>query len=255
MQYNWPELRVQTLPDLEPDTSSPCGAVPQIQERRKLRRAKLRLRTRVRPGEFDDGAFEEVADTLNATRKGFCFHTGSDRYRAGMRVRVIFPFDPKANANDADSLGEVVRVDRKPDGYTVSVVFWKPGEVPVAAAPSESAAETRAGNTERRGHSRSQVVAATELIDLPTGLKARANTSDMSLGGCYVNTLNPFRLGATLGVKIEHSGVMLETEATVCTRFEGSGMGLAFRNITPEQLSILTDWLPTKNAPIAGYAS
>jgi hypothetical protein len=255
MQDSHSEARVENLPDLELDTASPCGPAPQSQERRKLRRAKLRLLTRVRPGEFDDGAFEEVAATLNASRKAFYFDTASDRYRVGMRLRVNFPHDPKASAMEVDGIGEVVRVDKKPKAYGVAVVFWKQGETPVAAARPHGTAEASHGAAERRRHPREAVVAAIELIDLPTGLKARANTSDVSLGGCYVNTLNPFRLGTTLGLKIEHGGRMLEAEATVCTRFEGSGMGLAFLNVTAEQLCILTQWLPVDKSVFAGYAT
>jgi hypothetical protein len=255
MQDSHSEARVENLPDLELDPASPCGPAPQSQERRKLRRAKLRLLTRMRPGEFDDGAFEEVAATLNASRKAFYFETVSDRYRAGMRLRVNFPHDPKVSAMEVDGIGEVVRVDKKPTAYGVAVVFWKQGDAPVDAARPEGTSEASRGAGERRRHPREALVAASELIDLPTGLKARANTSDVSLGGCYVNTLNPFRLGTTLGLKIEHGGRMLEAEATVCTRFEGSGMGLAFRNITGEQLAILVQWLPIENMVFTSYAT
>ena len=246
-----PEPRIERLPGLEPGLASHCASAAPPEERRKLRRAKLRLRARMRPGEFDDGAFEEVAATLNASRKAFYFHTKSDRYRAGMRLHVSFPHDPQANSRPVDDIGEVVRVEATSGGYGVAVVFWRQGEAPVSGGRSDAADGERGGDNERRCDPRRPVVAAVELIDLPTGLKARANTSDLGMGGCYVNTLNPFRLGATLVVNIEHAGVTLEAEAIVCTRFEGSGMGLAFRNVTPMQMAVLSDWMPTKNSVAA----
>ncbi|MGC1185803.1 MAG: PilZ domain-containing protein [Candidatus Acidiferrales bacterium] len=255
MQDNWPEASIDTLPDLEIDTATPCAPAAQFRERRKLRRAKMRLRARMRPGQFDDGAFDEVADTINASRKAFYFHTASCRYRAGMRLRVGFPYDPKANSHEDDSGGEVVRVDQKADGYGIAVTFWKMGEAPATATQPRPAAQERGERDERRCHPRHAMVAAIELIDLPTGLRARANTSDMSLGGCYVNTLNPFRLGTTLGVKIEHAGGTIEMEANVCSRFDGSGMGLAFQNVTANQTAMLSDWMPAQNPVFAGYAS
>jgi len=252
MENNWPEARVESLPDLETGTSTFCAPANKIEERRVLRRAKLRLRMRARPGEFDDGAFEEVANTQDASRKAFYFHTTSDRYRAGMRLRVKFPYDPRAHSMEADDIGEVLRVDQKADGYGVAVAFWKAGAEPTFAGRSESPAQVpRRGDAERRGHERQPLVAAVEMVDLPTGMRTRASTSDLSLGGCYVNTLNPFRLGATLGLKIEHSSGAFVAEANVCTRFEGSGMGLAFQNITAEQSRLLAEWLPAANTVLA----
>jgi hypothetical protein len=202
------------------------------------------MRMRVRPGSFDDGAFEEVAYTLDVTRKAFYFHTASDRYRAGMRLRVNFPYDPNPHSVNGDDFGEVVRVEPKRAGFGVAIVFWKRGAESVAATRMQYSQPRQRSGEERRSHERQPLVAAAELIDLPTGMRTNANTSDVSFGGCYVNTLNPFRLGATLRLKIEHGGERLEAEANVCTRFEGSGMGLAFRDITAEQATLLAQWLP-----------
>jgi hypothetical protein len=253
MDTNWPEARVASLPDLETGTSTFCAPAGKTEERRTLRRAKLRLRMRARPGEFDDGAFEEVANTQDASRKAFYFHTTSDRYRAGMRLHVKFPFDPHAHSTEADDIGEVLRVDQKANGYGVAVAFWKAGAEPTFAGrtAASSAKGERCGDAERRDHERHPLVAATELVDLPTGMRTRASTSDLSHGGCYVNTLNPFRLGTTLELKIEHSQGAFVAEACVCTRFEGSGMGLAFQNITPEQSAMLANWLPAADAVLA----
>jgi hypothetical protein len=249
------EAHVKNFPDFGAGLASHRAPAAPTEERRKLRRARLRLRARMRPGEFDDGAFEEVVATLNASRKAFYFHTKSDRYRTGMRLHVNFPHDPEANSCQVDDIGEVIRVERMAGGYGVAVTFWKAGDAPVSATQPIAAREDRCGDAERRSDPRHPVVAAVELIDLPTGLKARATTCDLGLGGCYVNTLNPFWLGATLGVKIEHGGKMLVAEASVCTRFVGSGMGLAFRNVSAEQLAILAEWLPVENAVPAGYQS
>jgi PilZ domain-containing protein len=246
------EQKINPTADLMTDVASPCGPAPEVQERRKLRRAKLSLWARVRPGDLDYEAFEEVAATLNASRKAFYFQTKSDRYHAGMQLRVSFPYEPSASAGAPDDVGDVVRVDKLHGGYGVAVEFWKPSVAGTASAQRESVQEPRRGNAERRCHVREPLVAAIEIFDEPTGMKMRANTSDVSAGGCYVNTLNPFRLGSTLGVKIEHANVTLEAEAEVRTRFDGSGMGLAFRNVSVVQLAILSDWLrSTKTEPAA----
>lgn len=249
------EPRVENLPDLVLGTATPCAPAPKFQERRTLRRAKLRLRMRARPGEFDDGAFQEVASTLDVSRKAFYFVTPSDRYRPEMRLRVDFPYDPEAHAGQDDFLGEVVRVLKTAKGYGVAVVFWKPGDEPSASIPCKIAREKDRGDAERRRYGRHAIVTPVELTDLPTGMRTRATTLDLSLGGCYVNTLNPHRLGAKLGVEIEGANATLEIRATVRSRFEGVGMGLAFENVSAEQLSTIADWLTAADAAFAESAT
>jgi hypothetical protein len=74
----------------------------------------------------------------------------------------------------------------------------------------------------------------------------------VSLGGCYINTLNPFPLGTALLLKIEHGNASFEAEAFVSTRHEGMGMGLAFKNVSAEQESRLAKWMPESDVAMAG---
>ena len=84
--------------------------------RRELRRnprAKISKPVRVRPS--DPKYQEEVQTTLNASRDGVYFATRAEHYYLGMHVRVVFPYA----SNDLCSmelLGEVVRIERLPDG-------------------------------------------------------------------------------------------------------------------------------------------
>jgi hypothetical protein len=213
------------------------------------------MQVRVRPGEFDDGYFEEIAPTLDASRKAFYFHTTISRYRKGMQLRVIFPYDPALGVSQEDDPAQVVRVEQKGDGYGVAVVFWKHGTLRPAELNSEPAQVEIRRDGDRRAHPRHSLMAAAEVVDTPTGMRLRACTSDVSLGGCYVNTLNPFPLGTGLLLKIEHGNASFEAEAFVSTRHEGMGMGLAFKNVSAEQESRLAGWMPEPEMAMAGLTN
>ena len=65
------------------------AAVPATRtERRQLRRAGISLQIRIRSADFNDGNFDEVRLTQNASRKAIYFFTQLNRYYKGMHVRV-----------------------------------------------------------------------------------------------------------------------------------------------------------------------
>jgi len=189
---------------------------------------------------------------LNASRTSFYFQTSSERYRKGMQLRVIFPYDTALGTNQDDDPAQVVRVDQKADGHGVAVVFWKRGTLRPAELCSEANQVQVRRDGDRRAHPRHALMAAAEVTDPPTGMRMKARTSDVSLGGCYINTLNPFPLGTQLQLKIEHGEATVEIEAYVSTRHEGLGMGLAFKHLGGEQKLLLERWMPEEEALLTG---
>src|SRR5260370_8626984 len=111
-----------------------------------------------------------------------------------------------------EQVGEVVRVQRRNDGYGVAVALSSCGQsTPVNAPaprayvpPSEPAThESRnRSQSERRCASRSAFVAPVELLDMRTGSRIRAPTSDLSMHGSYINTLNLLPIGTPTRVHI-----------------------------------------------------
>src|SRR6267378_5271208 len=89
-------------------------------ERRKMRRAGISLQVRIRSADFNDGNFEEVRMTQNASRRAIYFFTTLDRYYKGMRVRVTSPYDAGAGAANLEQIGEVARIHKRDDGYGVA---------------------------------------------------------------------------------------------------------------------------------------
>jgi hypothetical protein len=226
------------------------------EERRLMRRAGVSLLVWLRSMDSSGDQFEEVRTTLNATRKAIYFFTTLDRYRKGMRLRVMSPYNPEAGAGNLEQVGEVVRVQRRNEGYGVAVALLTsaqlaPVHAPAPGATSEVSVHQRASQSqrERRIAARSAFVARAEVRDMREGSQIKARTSDISMHGCYIDTLNPFPFGAAVHVQIERDEQVLDVLATVSSRHLGSGMGLVFREMTPAQREVVTNWLNTLRLP------
>jgi len=241
--------------------AAPAGSVRAArQERRQAKRAGISLRVRLRNAEFDEYKLEDVRPTLNASRKAIYFVTREDRYYKGMRLRVTFPYDPKAGEGNLEQVGEVVRVQRRDGGYGVAVAMLlasppitdrqgPPAHGATEAVPSapESGSKPR---VERRCATRSAFIAQANVVDVHEGSRVKARTSDLSMQGCYIDTLNPFPIGAAVRVQIERNEQVLDVLATVSSHHLGSGMGLVFGDMPPAQRDVLTHWLQKSRPPV-----
>ena len=222
-------------------------------ERRQTRRAGISLQVRIRTADFNDGNFDEVKTTQNASRKAIYFFTTLNRYYKGMRVRVTSPYDANAGAANLEQVGEVARVHRREDGYGVAVAILsglqatntQPGNSSAVVQPAnpQGAAVASTAPSERRCATRLPFIAPVEMLEMRTGSRIRARTSDLSPQGCYVDTLNPLPVGSAVRMQIQRGGLVLDVLANVSSRHAGSGMGLVFGEITEAQRGILESWL------------
>lgn len=114
------------------------------------------------------------------------------------------------------------------------MAFTNPAEL--SLTPPDSPAE-------RRKNLRFPFTAAMEATDIKTGTKIIGRTSDLSLGGCYVDSLSPFPVGTDAKIKIQKDNVTFEAHAKVVFSSIGMGMGLAFVSAQPKQLKIFQKWL------------
>jgi PilZ domain-containing protein len=233
-------------------------------ERRGSRRAGVSLIVHVRSIDFADGDFQDVRTTINASRKNVYFFSRLDRYYRGMRVRVICPYDPKPGITDLEQNGEVTRVQRLDGGYGIAVAILPPTTslTPSApprgtsarpssssATPAPSAAQPVHRDIERRCASRSPFVAPVELIDMRTGSRIQARVADLSIRGCYVDTLNPLPLGSAVRLQIRHADETFDILANVSSSHVGSGMGLVFAEMSLAQRTTLRSWLGETSLP------
>jgi hypothetical protein len=95
----------------------------------------------------------------------------------------------------------------------------------------------------QRSVRRCPLVASAEVTELHSEAVLSARTSEIGLGGCYVDALNSFPEGTLVGLRIIRDQGIFETKAKVVYCDAGFGMGLAFTEMTPDHRSLLESWL------------
>jgi hypothetical protein len=70
-----------------------------------------------------------------------------------------------------------------------------------------------------------------------------ARVADLSMGGCYLDTRNPFAPGTRTHVGIRVANSNFTCVATVKSSQPGVGMGVAFEPLTQTQTDLLHSWL------------
>lgn len=110
---------------------------------------------------------------------------------------------------------------------------------------TKTVAEKKEQPPTRRAVLRCHLVATAEVTELGSGSRTKlsARTSELGLGGCYVDTLNPFPDGTPVHVRILRDHGVFETNARVAYTDHRYGMGIAFADTTPDQRSVLENWL------------
>lgn len=101
--------------------------------------------------------------------------------------------------------------------------------------------------SERRRSPRSTFFANVEITELKSQIRVQARTSDLSLLGCYVDSLNPFPRGTQTRLQITYQKESVEVEAVVVHTTPNMGMGLMFIQIEAEQRAMLKSWLDELN--------
>jgi hypothetical protein len=116
-------------------------------------------------------------------------------------------------------------------------------EMPVVfPAPSPKGPPT-CSNSERRAGARFPFTAAASVYELRSQTRVAGRCSDLSTGGCYVDTLSTFPVSSAVRIRIERDLREFEAEATVTYAHVSMGMGLAFTEIKDESRSVLRAWI------------
>lgn len=112
-----------------------------------------------------------------------------------------------------------------------------PPETPTLAIPSGSR------GCDRRTHPRfaCNLGAEFEVEDSPVKLWARC--TDLSNGGCYLETRSPLKAGASLKLRLSDESGLVEVNCVVSTCHPDFGMGLRFEDMTPQSRAALTQIL------------
>jgi len=96
---------------------------------------------------------------------------------------------------------------------------------------------------ERRLNKRHAFSATAEVTELRTGASLSTRAADLSLQGCYLDSLNPFEVGARIRVRINWDGFDLTCAAIVRDSQPGMGMGVAFTDMDDAREAVLQGWI------------
>src|ERR1700676_2342900 len=97
--------------------------------------------------------------------------------------------------------------------------------------------------TQRR-EQRYPFVASAELLEENSGARMNSRISDLSLNGCYVDTVNSLPDGTLVHLRIFTETHSFEAPATVVYSHAFMGMGMKFREVQPKSEEVLRLWLP-----------
>jgi len=224
----------------------PAEPTAQREERRKHRRAAVRLAVRVRGADVKDGDLDEVLETVNASRGGLYFTTTSGRFYPGMRLRITCPYNSRHDqvaVSKSEESGEVRRIESMP-GEKLAVAVQLGGSAHTARmqAGAATCASLRPGS-ERRLAERQPFSATATVIDPRSDTRLTTRCSDLSLTGCYADTLNPFPERTVVYVELRCAEGTFEASALVSVTHAGMGMGIVFTDLSPEQMAVLAGWL------------
>ncbi len=100
----------------------------------------------------------------------------------------------------------------------------------------------RTMSTERREHQRFKLKVPVEIYPEDHETPFRGATTDLSLGGCYFESIFPFPVGTRLELKLQVDDTLLIL-ATVVTCDSQFGNGIRFDKILPEDLEQLEAFL------------
>ena len=98
-------------------------------------------------------------------------------------------------------------------------------------------------DSERRRSARYQFIADTEITEITSNKRLGARSSDLSMGGCFLDMLNPPPEGTRIRVTVRHASASFTALGRVVFVFPNVGMGVVFTNVEEDQLAVLRKWL------------
>jgi PilZ domain len=96
---------------------------------------------------------------------------------------------------------------------------------------------------ERRKCRRYSVCVEIEILETGGRAPSRGNTTDVSLGGCYVATIFPLPIGAAIEFTMWIGDDKIRGRGSVQTSHRGVGMGIKFTDLAREAIGRLDAYL------------
>lgn len=108
--------------------------------------------------------------------------------------------------------------------------------------------------TEHRKHPRFKINVPVEVHTEAITTPLRCSTSDLSLGGCYIESMYPFAAGTALELKLSVADTLL-ISARVVTCDPQFGNGIEFLKMLPEDQAELAKFLDQHAHPALASAA
>ena len=108
---------------------------------------------------------------------------------------------------------------------------------------NEPVSPTEAPSLEHRRHVRFPLTAFVEALEPQSNTQISGRSSDVSLSGCYVDTLSPFPEGTIIRIRLTRENTSFEANAKVVFSQVGMGMGVAFTSAEKDQFRIYQEWI------------
>ena len=96
---------------------------------------------------------------------------------------------------------------------------------------------------EKRVVPRFMFIATVDISDPESGIRLAGRISEISRRGCYIDVLNTLPKNTPIQLCITRDSGTFSTPGSVIYVLERMGMGVAFLDTAPDQLSILDSWL------------
>jgi PilZ domain len=96
---------------------------------------------------------------------------------------------------------------------------------------------------ERRRTPRYPFIATAEVIDQSSQASVSTRVTELSLHGCYLEMPKPLPTDTQIKVKIYSEGRFFEASGVVIYSHANLGVGVTFRDVRPQFLSVLKQWL------------
>lgn len=115
--------------------------------------------------------------------------------------------------------------------------------MPIVFPESSSAGSAKGGSQDNRKQVRYPFSAAAEVREIRSETRVSGRCSDLSAGGCYIDTLSPFAVGAFVRIQMKRETREFEAAAVVAYSNAPMGMGITFTEMTREHWDVLRGWL------------
>jgi hypothetical protein len=96
---------------------------------------------------------------------------------------------------------------------------------------------------DRRLTSRNSLVASVDAEESNSGMRISARTSDVSVHGCFLDTINTFSPGTQIRIHLTKANETVHSLAVVTYAHQGLGMGVAFTEISQDAREIIQRWI------------